>query len=87
MLRLVQNVQNHADQEGLRCFLPVGFKTLAVRIDNQGCQVLNVANLVLGFKANFIKRVPVCATCQARRLKANNLVASMFLSPAGRHGP
>ena len=59
VLRLVERVQDDADQQRLGRLLPVRLQSPPVRIDDQGGQVLHVAYLMLAPQADLFQRIPV----------------------------
>ena len=82
-LLLVQEVQDAADDQRLTGFLPVIPQPLAIGIDDAGRQILRITNLVVRSYADLLHRIPVRAAVGRSRLKAQNMVIGVFLSPTG----
>ena len=84
---LVQRMQDDPDQQRLAGFLPVVLQTLSVRIDQQGRQVLHVADFVFAAQPDFIERVPADTAAGCGRLETQHLAFGMLLPPARRQRP
>jgi hypothetical protein len=78
-------VKNDADKERLAGLLPVRFQPFAVRVDQQGRQVLHVADFVAGAESDFVQRVEPAIAVGIGRLEAQHLVLRVLLPPAGHH--
>ena len=65
----------------------MGFKALAIGINDELCQVLHVAHLGLCAQADFIERVPLNPALCGRWLEAQHAVARVLLPPSGRQRP
>jgi hypothetical protein len=51
-------MKDYAGQQGEGCFIPMGIKTLAVWIDNQGRQVLNIPYFAFSAQSDLIQGIP-----------------------------
>jgi hypothetical protein len=87
VLRAVEHVQNDADEKRLRRLLPVRFESLAVGIDDQRREILNVRDLVLGAEPDFFERVPADRSGGRSRLEPQHSVSRTGATPACRQTP
>ena len=62
-------------------------KALALWIDDQRGEVLDVPHLVLGAVADFVQRIPTDAARGTGRLEAQHLVLGVLLPPTGGQRP
>ena len=85
--RLVQRMQDHAHDQRLAGLLPVRLQPLAVRVNDQGGEILHVAHLVLRIEADLVERIPAHAALGGGRLEVQHLVSRMLLAPARGQRP
>ena len=85
--RLVQCMQDHAHDQRLAGLLPVRLQPLAVRVDDQGGEILHVAHLVLRIEADLVERIPAHAALGGGRLEIQHLAPRMLLAPARGQRP
>ena len=62
-------------------------EAFAVRVHDQGGQVLHVAHLVLGAEADFVEWIPGYAALGGGRLKTQDFLPGVLLAPTRRKRP
>ncbi len=79
----IQHVENRAREKGVRGFRPVVDETRAFRIDEDGDEILHVADLVQGAEPDLFKRIEAGAALCRAWVKAQHRVAGMRGAPSG----
>ena len=83
----IKHVKHRAREKGMRGFRPMIDEALAFRVDEDGDEVLHVADLVQGAEPDFFEGIEAGAALRRARIEAQHRVLRMRGAPSGRQVP
>ena len=83
----IKRVKHRAREKGMRGFRPMIDEAFAFRVDEDGDEVLHVADLVQRAEPDFFEGIETGATLRRARIEAQHRILGMRRAPSGRQVP
>ena len=85
--RLIENVEDRAGQEGVARLCPMIDEAFSFRVDEDGHEVLDIANLVKAAQPDLLKRVEADTAGGGARIEFHDGIAGFLFPPCRRQVP